>query len=60
MTNATPKYNKGDRVEVPHRQVNGEIIERWFNQANDSWIYRVIMHSEDVGTGIYQEKNLEQ
>jgi hypothetical protein len=60
MSNPTPKYNKGDRVEVPHRNTEGEIAEQWYNEPNNSWVYRVMMHEDDLSHGIYQEKNLEQ
>lgn len=56
----TPEFHKGDRVEVPHRQCEGQVTERWYSEGNDSWIYRVILQTDGITTGIYQGKNLEQ
>jgi hypothetical protein len=59
MTNTTPRYNPGDRVQIPHRNNEGEIVERWYSDTNESWVYRVAMGGP-VQMGIYQEKNLTQ
>lgn len=60
MTQATPKYNNGDRVEIPHLNSEGEILERWWSEGNDSWIYRVYRVGSDRNIKVYQEKNLNQ
>lgn len=58
MNNPTPEYNTGDRIEIPHRRIEGEIIYRSYNESNEAWIYRVLDERDNVG--LYQEKNLEQ
>lgn len=60
MTSPTPKYNIGDRVEIPHRNTHGEVSERWWSDDNNSWIYRVYRADGDRRVKIYQEKNLSQ
>lgn len=58
MTQATPEYDIGDRVEIAGRKIEGEISSRWYDEANESWIYRV--YDSDRNIGVYQEKHLKQ
>jgi len=55
----TPQYHPGDIVDVPVRRCKGEIVERMYNDENDSWLYRVYRADGDRQIGIYQEKNIE-
>lgn len=58
--NPTPKYNIGDRVEVPHRKLEGEIFDREYSDANGSWIYFITLEKGRIQTAAYQEKSLKQ
>lgn len=58
--NPTPKYGIGDRVEIPHRKLVGEIFDREYSDDNESWIYFINLDTERMNTVVYQEKSLNQ
>lgn len=60
MTKPTPEFNKGDRVEIPHRKTEGEVVDRFWNESAETWIYRIYRAGGDRSVKIYQEKHLEQ
>lgn len=58
MTNATPKYSKGDRVRLPQRRAEAEVIDFHYSDKNESWIYHLRVDNGKSET--YQEKHIEQ
>jgi len=59
MSQPTPKYNKGDRIELKSHRASGVISERWWSETNNTWLYRISRNDDDK-IGVYQEKNLSQ
>lgn len=57
MTNPTPEYEKGDRVELEHKKAEGIVVNRWWSEGNESWVYTV---KRDGEVNIYQERHLNQ
>lgn len=55
----TPKYNLGDRVEVPARKAEGTVDYRWHNDEH-GWLYQVYRAGGDKQIGIYRERELKQ
>jgi len=56
---ATPKYNLGDRVEVPARKSEGTVDHRWYSEEQ-GWLYQVYRAGGDRQIGIYRERDLTQ
>lgn len=57
MENPTPKYDIGDKVVIPSRNIDGEIFQRYYSEENNAWIYDISMKNRVCS---YQEKNLSQ
>lgn len=57
MENPTPKYDIGDKVVIPSRNIDGEIFQRYYSEENNAWIYDISMENRVCS---YQEKNLSQ
>lgn len=60
MDSPTPKYDIGDKVQIPHKKTEAVIDARWYSEQNGSWIYRVYRVKGDRRIKAYQEKNLSQ